>query len=108
MRIDLVEIQGLRGLDSTLDSALGDFAENHPLEATPVVVEAQVVGDVIGDRLALAIRVGRQDDTLGVRGPVRDLIENRSRAGDLLVFGLEAVVDVDSEFLLRQVPHVPD
>ena len=108
LRFDLVEIQGLRGLESTLDGALGDFAEGHPLEAAPVVIEAEVVGNVIGDRLALAIRVGSQDDTLGLLGLALDLLENFPLAADRLVFGLEAVVDVDSEFLLRQVPNVPD
>ncbi len=61
------------------------------------------LGDVPGDRLALAIEVGGEEDDVGRLGRLGDL-------GDLLaavvgdhVLGFEVVVDVDAELALARV-----
>ena len=78
LRFDLVQIQGLRGCESTFHGTLGDFSKGYPLETAPVVLETEVVSDVVGDRFALTVWVGSEDDTLGVLGLALELLEDLS------------------------------
>ena len=53
----------LRGCgQGRLDGALGDLVEDHAIG----VVELQRLGDVPGDRLALAVGVGREQGAVGL------------------------------------------
>jgi hypothetical protein len=83
------------------DRALGDLAERDPTG-----LRRRDVGclrDVPGDRLALTVEIGREEDRVGRSRRLRDL-------GDLLpavvgddVFRREIVLDVDSELTLAGV-----
>src|SRR4029077_3268127 len=68
----------------------------------------ELLGDVPGDRLALAIRVRREVDVLLVLRRLLDLVENLRFALDHVVLGGEILLDVDPELRLRQVHHVAD
>jgi hypothetical protein len=68
----------------------------------------ELLRDVPGDRLALAIGVGREVDVLLVLGRLLDLVEDLRLALDDVVLGREVVLDVDPELRLGQVHHVPD
>jgi hypothetical protein len=61
---------------------------------------------VPADRLAFPIRVGRDEDLVGLLGFVLELLQHLLAARDDLVGGLEPFVDVDSELALRQVADV--
>ena len=83
------------------DGRLGDLAEGDP----PRLVGGDVgsLGHVPGDRLALAVEVGGQEDLVGAAGGLLDV-------GDLLaaivrdhVVGCEVVVDVHAELALARV-----
>ena len=69
---------------------------------------AELIGDMPCDRLALAIRVGREIDVLLVLGGGLDPLDDLRLAGDHVVFGLEAILDVDAELALRQIDHMAD
>jgi hypothetical protein len=70
------------------------------------VAELQHLGEVPGDRLALAIGVGREDD-LGLFLDRRaKLVDGLAAALHDLVVRLEAVVDLHAHLLLRQVADV--
>ena len=93
-----------RVLDRLGDRLLGDLVEQHPLDVR--VGGAQLLGDVPGDGLPLAIGVGRQQHALGLLGGALDLREHLLLALDDLVFGREVVVDVDAHGLAGQVLDV--
>ena len=83
------------------DRALGDLAEGHPLGLRRRDVRG--LGDVPGDRLALAVEVGREEHGVGRLRRLRDL-------GDLLlavvgddVLRGEVMVDVHAELALAGV-----
>ena len=91
-----------------LHGVLGDRVEHHPVDALvleqPLVLEDLV--DVPGDRLALAVGVGRQDDPLGVPDRHADVAEPLGRLGvDFPAHG-EIVVRVDRAVLGREVADV--
>ena len=99
--VDEVRVDLARMGERLADRALGDLAEGHP----PGLARRDVgrLGDVPGDRLALAVEVGGEVDEVGRLGGLRDL-------GDLLaavvrddVLGGEVVVDVDPELALAGV-----
>ena len=103
---------GLLGVDEVLSMSRGwaNASRIAPsvisLKVTRWVFDAGDVGglgDVPGDRLALAVEVGGEVDVVGALGRLLDL-------GDLLaavvgdhVFGREVVVDVDAELALAGV-----
>ena len=84
-----------RGLvERGLDRAAGDLVEDHPLHRH---LGLQHLEHVPGDRLALAVLVGREDELVGV-------LERPLQIGDDLllslrdhVLGSEVVVDVDRQ-----------
>ena len=63
---------------------------------------------VLRDRLALAIRVGRDQDFAAVLRRALDLGDRLFLAGDRHELGREALLDVDAELLLGQVHDVTD
>ena len=68
---------------------------------------ADLIGYMPCDRLALTVGVGREIDVLLVLGGGLDPLDYLHLAGDYMVFGLEAVLDVDAELALWQIDHVP-
>ena len=91
-----------RGLRERLaDRRLGDLVERDPLRLLRRDVGG--LGDVPGDRLALAVEVGGEVDLVRALGGLLDV-------GDLLapvvrdhVLGFEVVVDIDAELALAGV-----
>src|SRR6185369_11970173 len=69
---------------------------------------AELLADVPRDGLALAIRVGGQEDVLLVLRRLLDLREDGRLALDDVVLGFEVVLDVDAELRLREVHDVAD
>ncbi len=59
------------------------------------------------DRLALAVRVGRQKDVVGALGSTRDGFDMLLVLLDQVVTHRKAVVRIDRAFLGDQVAHVP-
>jgi len=68
------------------------------------------LGDVPGDRLALAVEVGREPDVVGDLDRLRDLRELLASVIGDDIFRREVVVDVDAELalagVLREIPDV--
>ena len=83
------------------DRALGDLVEGDPVRLRGGDVGR--LGDVPGDRLALAVEVGGEEDVVG---PAGGLLDRRDLLAPVLrddVLGLEVVVDVDAELALARV-----
>ena len=107
--VDEVRVDRPRVGEGLADRALGDLGEGHAARLARRHVRG--LGDVPGDRLALAVEVGGEVDRVRA---LRRLLD----VGDLLapilgddVLGREAVVDVDAELALAgvigQVADVP-
>ena len=87
------------------DRLRGDLGEHHPVQglALQQVLLVQDLADVPGDGLALAVRVGRQIDGVGVLGGLGDGVHVLLVLLLHLVAHREAVVDVDRAVLAGQV-----
>ena len=99
--VDEVHVDLARVGERLLDRRLGDLVEGDPERL--VVGHVGGLGDVPGDRLALAVEVGGEIDLVGALGGLLDV-------GDLLapvvrdhVLRFEVVVDVDAELALARV-----
>ena len=105
--LDLLHVQNTRILQRPRHGGLRDLAELHPLEALRMLRKPEVVRHMEGNRLALAIRVCRQDDGVGApRLPLQLLQDLRLPAnGD--VVRLESVLDIDSQLLRREIANMP-
>ena len=103
--VHLAVVDRARLLHRLVDRVLGDLVEQ---DAVGRHLDAELVGDVPGDGLALAIGVGREVD--GRRGLCR-LLELGERLGLALdgdVLGLEVVLDVDAELPGGEIAQVAD
>ena len=94
--LDEVHVELARVLGGLEDRGLGDLVEDHPLDRD-ALLGLELVEQVPGDGLALAVLVGGEVELVGV-------LEQRLELGDVLllvarhdVVGLEAVVDVDGQ-----------
>ena len=56
-------------------AALGDLVEEDPRDLASVGA-AELLGEVPGDGLALAVGVGRQEDVVGLLGGLLELVED--------------------------------
>jgi hypothetical protein len=108
LRLDLPRVERSGGLERLLHGPLGDLAERDALEAVAVHGVAQLLRDVVRDRLALAVRVGRQDHGVRLLGLLLEVRDDLPLPSDGHVLGLEAVLDVDPELLGGQITDVPD
>ena len=81
-------------LERALDRRLRDLVEDHPLHRH---LRLQHLDEVPGDRLALAVFVGREQELVGLRELAAQVGDDRLllRVDD--VERLEVVVDVDAE-----------
>ena len=89
--------------ERSVDRELGDLVEDDPVG----IAQAERLGEMPGDRLALAIGVGREQRR-------RRLLHGRAEIADLLLLALdqlvlrgEAGVDVDADLRLGQIADVP-
>src|SRR4029453_7473401 len=84
------------------DAFLGDLVEHQPANLFQVSA-AELFRQMPADRFSLAVRVGGDEDRLGVLGGVLELLQDLLAAGDYLIRGLEAVLDVDAKLALGQI-----
>ena len=68
LRVELLPVEVDRVLDGLLDRVLRDLVEEDAPHAGVAALGADLLGDVPGDRLALAIGVGREEDARRRRG----------------------------------------
>ena len=93
-----------------LNRVLGDRVEHHAIDALVLqqLLALEDFVDVPGDRLALAVRVGRQNHSVGLLDRAADVVEPLGGLGiDLPTHG-EIVVRVDRAVLGRQIPHMAE
>ena len=95
-------------LDRRAHRVLGDLVEAHALEVLALerAVLVQDLGQVPGDRLALAVRVGREVEGVRLFHRALDRVDLRLALVDELVLHLEVALGVDRAFLLDEVAHV--
>ena len=85
---------------------LGDLVETDALEGLALAGRLQRLVQVPGDRLAFAVRVGREKDGVGRLDRAPQLLERLLLALEDLVGRRVGVVAVDAQTLLGQVPDV--
>ncbi len=98
----------LRLRDRLAHRVLRDLVEAHALQllALERAVLAQDLRQVPGNRLALAVRVGREVERAGLLHRALDRVDLRLVLLDQLVLHLEVAVRVDRALLLDEVAHV--
>src|SRR6185503_2584745 len=106
LRLEAVLVELPRVGERLEHRLLRDLVEHHAVHV--LALRAELLRDVPGDGLALAVWVGREVDVLLVLRRLFDLRQHLRLAGDDLVRGLEVVFDVDAELRLGQVHHVAD
>ncbi len=108
--IDAVHIDAARVVEGIQDRAARDFVKLDAADLLVVlgVVEAEGGYEVPGDRLALAIRVGRQQDgRLATRLVLEAFDDVLAILGDHVV-GLELVLDVHAQSTGRQIADMAE
>src|SRR5690606_21275833 len=113
LRLDLAHVDVAGVLEGAADGVPRDLVEEDAAEARPstaaalaVAVVAELLRHVVGDGLTFPVRVGREDDLLGGLDFLLQLLDDLALASDGDVAGLEAVLDVDAQLVLGQVPDV--
>ena len=106
--VDQLAVQVARMLEGVEHGVLGDLVEDHAADLDPAqgLAPAQLLGDVPGDRLALAIRVGGEVEPGGPPDGVGDLLQPLLRAVVHLPVHGEVFVRPHRAVLGRQVAHV--
>ena len=92
------------------DRVLGDGVEHHPVDALVLeqLLVFQNLVDVPGDRLALAVGVGGENDPIGVLDRAADVAQALRRLGvDLPAHG-EIVVRIDGSVLGGEIAHMAE
>ena len=90
----VVDLAGV--LDRGEDRGLGDLVEDHPVDRQ-ALRRLELVEEVPGDRLALAVLIGGEVEGVGVLDQLLQLRDVALLVARHDVVGLEAVVDVDRE-----------
>ena len=107
LRIEEGAVELGRMLDRLFYAILGDFMEQDALDLA-IEALAQAVGDMEGDRLALAIRVGGEVDMVLALGLLLYILDDLGLARNDVVFGLEVMLDIDAEGALGQIDDMAD
>ena len=102
--IDQIHIDGSGLLDGGLDHGLGDLVEGDALDL--LHGDTQRVGQMPGNSLALAIRVGCEEDLACVLGLLLDLLDDVALAADVDVVSGEVILDVYAQRAFGQVADV--
>ena len=87
LRVDAVAVDLARSLERRLDGALGDLVDLDPVG----ILELECLGEVPRDGLALPIRVGGEQDFVGLLDRVAQLPDLLLLAPDDRVLGTETV-----------------
>ena len=93
--LDEVHVELARALRGSQDRGLGDLDEDHPLDRD--ALRGELVEEVPGDRLALAVIIGGEVELVGVLEQLLQLRDVALLVAWHDVIGLEPVVDVDGE-----------
>ena len=102
--IDLLEID-LPGLqEGRFHRALGDLVERHAVDV--LLFERELLGQVPADRLPFPVRVCRDVEDLRALGGLLEVVEDLLLARDHHVLRLEALLRIDAERRLGQIPDV--
>jgi hypothetical protein len=107
LRVDQARVDIARMLHGLAHGVLRDLVEQDAPDAG-TGLPLDLLGHVPSDRLALAIRVGRDIDGIRVMRRFLDLGQRLFLARYRDVFGLEALLDVDAQLFLGQVTDVAD
>ena len=94
LRVDHVHVDRARRLEGAVDGLLGHRVEDHPLE--PLRRQVQFLGQVPGNRLALAVQVRRQPDVFARLGHLLEFPDHLLLAVDRDVERSEVVVEIDA------------
>ena len=105
LRVEQLQVDAARSKEGVEDRVAGDLGEGHPLGRGGILAEQR--GDVEGDRLPLAVVVGREDQVVGVLEGALQIADVALRVLGDLVLHLELVVDVDAELRLRRSRRCP-
>ncbi len=108
LRVDEVVVEALCVRNRLAHGVLRDLVEAHALHVLVFqhAALAQDLGQVPGDRLALAVGVGREIERIGLAHRAFDGIDLGAVLLDELVLHLEVVVGVDRAFLFDEVADV--
>jgi hypothetical protein len=109
VRVDQVVVESAFGLlDRSAHRVPGDLVEAHASQVLAVerALLAQDLREVPGNRLALAVRVGREVEGVRLLHRALDGVDLRLALVDELVLHLEIALGVDRAFLLDEVAHV--
>ena len=89
---------------------LGDGVEHHPLDRLAVerLLLLEHLEHVPGDRLTLAVGVGRQNELVGALGCLRDVVEPLLRLGIDLPNHAEIGIGIDRAALGGKVAHMAE
>jgi hypothetical protein len=89
---------------------LGDGVEHHPLDRLlpDRVLLLEHFEDVPGDRLALAVGVGRQDQLVGAFDRPGNVVQALAGLVVDLPEHMEIVLGIDRSVLRRQIAHVAE
>ncbi len=106
--VDLLLVDPARMGDGLGHALLGDLVEHGPLDLPGLsALVLYLGGNVPGDGLALAVRVGGDEYPLGLGGGGLDLGQHLGLALDGDVGGLEVLLEVHPQLAGRQVADVP-
>ena len=94
--LDEVVVDVARVLDGGQDRGLGDLVEDHPVDRQ-ALRRLELVEEVPGDGLALAVLIGGEVEGVGVLDQLLQLGDVALLVARHDVVGLEPVVDVDRE-----------
>src|SRR6185436_2592473 len=104
LRVDAVHRDLAGTLERVEHAALGDLVERDAPDL--LGGDLQRLHEMPGDGLALAVRVGREEDGFGGARDGAQLLERLLLLLDDAVLRFEVVVDVDAETPLREIPDV--
>jgi len=99
--VDLVHVHLAGDCEGLADGVAGDFVEDYPVDL--LIADAEGLGQVPGDGLALAVKVGRQEDFGGRLGAPLKFGDDLLAPCQEFVCRGEAVLDVHADGLCRQV-----
>src|SRR6185503_16746514 len=105
LRLHLGHVDRARMLERLGDTPLRDLVERGAADVVGVVAER--LGEMPRDRLPLAIGVGREIDGGRAARAGLEVLEDLPFALDEHVGRLEALLDVDAQFALREIADVP-
>ena len=104
LRVDALHVQGARMLDGLFDGLVGNLMEFHAAGRT--AVHAENVGQMPGNGLPFAVRVGGQQDLRRGLGLAAQAVQHFAPSPDGNVFRLEIMFHIHAHLRLGQIPNM--